>query len=346
MPSLKRRLLFAAAFFLSLNAIGVIGYWRLAEGDASLVDALYMTVTTIASVGFGEITKNSNSAVGRMFTIGLIYTNMITLVFVTTALTAVLVEGELTRMLEKRRMSKRIHSLHDHFIVCGVGSTGIHVVRELCLTDRPVLLIVHGEERARHVISEIEPIVKKKEQLAYIVGDATDDLLLEEAGIKRARGIVASLPNDKDNLFIVVTAKQLNPDLRIIARVSDSASIDKLRRAGAHSVISPNMIGGMRMVSELVRPSVVSFLDIMLRDKDAAMRIEEVVVGPRAPFANKRLREAPLRSEFECQVLAVRPSPDSPFDYNPKADTPMTPGVTLIVLGSAANVNRLRSAAA
>jgi voltage-gated potassium channel len=344
--SLKRRLALAGLVFLTLNAIGVAGYWYLSGGDASLVDAIYMTVTTLGSVGFGEITKGSSAPAGRIFTIALIYANMVTLVYVTTSLTALLVEGELGRLWEKRRMNKRIESFHNHYIVCGSGSTGIHVVRELCMTERPVLFIEHSDERAHHVLSELEPLTKNRSTLAYLVGDATDDLLLEAAGIKRAHGLVAALPNDKDNLFIVVTAKQLKPDLRIIARASDSGSIDKLRRAGAHSVISPNMIGGMRMVSELVRPSVVTFLDLMLRDKDKAMRIEEVTVSENAAFANKTLREAELRASFNCQVLAVRQKLDSPFDYNPKPDTALTPGLILIVLGDAGNVIRLRQAAA
>lgn len=346
MQSLKRRLIFAGLFFVGLNAVGVLGYWYLSGGECSLLDAMYMTVITVGSVGFGEITKGSSTPMGRAFTIGLIYANMVTLVYVTTALTAILVEGELARLLEKRRMNKRIDSFHDHFIVCGAGSTGIHVVRELYQTERPVLFIEHSEERAHHVLTELEPLTKKKEGLAYLVGDATDDLLLEEAGIKRARGLVASLPNDKDNLFIIVTAKQLNPDLRMIARASGSQAIDKLRRAGAHSVISPNMIGGMRMVSELVRPSVVTFLDLMLRDKDKAMRIEEVTVTDKAAFVNKTLREAELRAHYDCQVLAVRQRADAPFDYNPRPDTKISPGVILIVLGDAGNVIRLRHAAA
>jgi len=342
MQKLKRRILSAAAVFFVLNAIGVVGYYWLADGEASLVDALYMTVTTLGAVGFGEITKNASSPVGRLFTMGLIYSGMVTLVFVTTQLTAFFVEGELARLLEKRRMDKRIDSFTDHYIVCGAGATGVHVIRELYATKRPVIFIERDAERARAVIDELG----ENKMLAYVLGDASDDLLLEKAGVAHAAGVVAALPDDKDNLFITIAARQLSSTTRIIARASDSHAIERIKRAGAQSVISPNMIGGMRMVSELVRPSVVTFLDLMLRDKDKNMRIEEVTLTPSTPFVTQTLVDLELRRRFDCQVLAVRPSGETSFSYNPSPQTTMAAGMVLIVLGSADAVSKLRLAAA
>ncbi len=342
---MRKRLVAAGLVFLVLNAVGVCGYWYLADGQSTFVDALYMTITTLAGVGFGEITHNAPSPAGRAFTIALIYANLVTLTFVTTTLTAVFVEGGLAALLEKRRMDKRIDGFNEHIIVCGAGSTGIHVVRELYVTHRQVVLIELDEERIRHMMVDLDQgSSRKRDNMAYIVGDASDDQVLEQAGISRAKGLVAALPNDKDNLYITISARQHNPSLRIIARASDVSAIDKLKRSGADSVVSPNMIGGLRMVSELVRPHVVSFLDVMLRNKDAAIRVEEVIVQAGGGLAGKPLAKvAPLES-FSCQVLAIRSASDA-FTYNPPASTELAPGMVLIVLGEADRVADMRRAA-
>ncbi len=336
-----RRIAFAAAVLFTLYAIGTIGYFFIADGKASLLDALYMTVTTLGSVGFGEITPGAASPIGRMFTIGLSLSGMVTLVFVTTSLTAFFVEGDMTRLLEKRKMDKLIAKLKDHYIVCGSGSTGVHIIAELVATERPVIFIEANPERVQHALAHLKDAAKN---VAYLIGDATDDLLLRRAGVERARGLAAALPSDKDNLFITIAAKQLNPSLRIIARVVELSSVEKLKRAGAQSVVSPNMIGGMRMVSELVRPNVVSFLDLMLRDKDKNMRVEEITVGG-PHFVGKTLDHAHFRDEFDVSVLAVRKPNEADFSYNPKAQTMLEQGMVIIVLGHASGVARLRTAA-
>lgn len=332
----------AGVVFVLINLIGTLAYWHISDYRSSLVDAWFMTVITVFSVGFGEITADSSSAHGRLFTILLIYASVATLLFVTSSVTAFFVEGELTRLLEKRRMEKRLAQMRDHFIVCGAGSTGYHVIHELFATERPVVFIDQDEARVQHTIDELHG--RSRDHLAYLVGDASDDEVLSKAGLTRARGLIAALPNDKDNLFITIAARQANPELRIIARAANVPSIEKLKRAGAQSVISPNRIGGMRMVSEMVRPSVVTFLDLMLRDQDKAMRIEEVTIAASSQVAGKSLAAARLRQAFACSVLAVRRGVEAPFDYNPSAETVLESGTVLIVLGSAHSVQLLRAA--
>jgi voltage-gated potassium channel len=175
-----------------------------------------------------------------------------------------------------------------------------------------------------------------------VVGDATDDDVLAQLNLGTARGLVAALSGDKDNLYLAVAARQAGPQLRIIARCAELSHIEKLKRAGADGVVSPNFIGGMRMVSEMVRPSVVRFMDDMLRDKRAVYRIEEVVVGAGSSLAGRTIREAEVRQRFGMNVIAVRPQDADAWTYNPEADTRLAGGTTLVVCGSAEQVARLR----
>jgi voltage-gated potassium channel len=189
------------------------------------------------------------------------------------------------------------------------------------------------------------------EMLPTVVGDATEDETLERAGIRRARGIVAALTDDKDNLFICVSARELNPNLRIIAKGVDMAAGEKLKRAGADSVVNPAFIGGVRMVSEMIRPQVVEFLDLMLRDKDKNLRIEEVVVPKGSPLVGKPIFEAEIRKKTNLLVVAVREPPAAEhepgrFIYNPGPEMRIVENMALIVLGETENVHKLRSSIA
>jgi voltage-gated potassium channel len=182
-----------------------------------------------------------------------------------------------------------------------------------------------------------------KAEFSYLVGDATDDELLEQCNLPSARGLAAALSSDKDNLYLVVATRQMNANARIIARCAELSHVDKLKRAGADSVVSPNFIGGMRIVSELVRPSVVKFLDQMLRDKDAAMRIEEVTVTSGSPYDGKTLREIDVRGKFGMNVLAVKLG--EKWLYNPEPDHVLRPPTVIVVIGTTDQVQKLERAA-
>ena len=232
-------------------------------------------------------------------------------------------------------MDSRVKKLAGHYIVCGGGSTGIHCVRELAAIGAPFVVVERSEEVAR--------AVSRDHDCPAVVGDATHDEVLQEAGIERARGVIAALTDDKDNLFVTVTARALNPSLRIVAKAIDPRAEAKLRRAGADSVVSPNMIGALRLVSEMVRPEVVSFLDVMLRDKDRTLRIEEVAIPAGSQSGERRVSELGL-ARHNLLLLAVKGAQvggEPRLHYNPPPDHVLAGGETLIVLGEPERVRQL-----
>jgi voltage-gated potassium channel len=228
--------------------------------------------------------------------------------------------------------------MKDHVIVCGAGSTGRNVIEELIATGVPVIAIDTRESELRE-IAERHP----KANFTYIAGDATDDDIIVQTNLAEARGLVAALSSDKDNLYLTVSARQTNPGARIIARCAEVSHVEKIKRAGADAVVSPNFIGGMRMVSELLRPAVVAFLDDMLRDR-RVFRIAEVRLGARTAELGTTLRDARVRERFGMTVLAMRAGDKDEWTYNPDASEKLSAGMTLVVLGSAEQVAALQSA--
>ncbi len=336
--SLRNRLLVG---FLALSIViggGTIGYWWIGDGKWEVWDCLYMTVITVTTVGYGEVLPDMETTPhARSFTMVLLVFGTGVLVYFASTITAFIVEGDLKDILSKARLKKRIKRMKDHIIVCGTGSTGRHIVEELIKTLQPVVAI----DRNLEVLKEIAD-ANPKADYAYILGDATDDDTLNAAGLQQARGVVAALSSDKDNLYVVVSARQINPQCRIIARCAELGHVEKIKRAGADGVVSPNFIGGMRMASEMMRPAVVRFLDEMLRDQ-RAMRIEEITIGAGSSLEGQSLREAGVREKFGMSVLAVRETAGAPWSYNPDPGTTLGAGVVLVVLGSAEQVKDLRA---
>jgi voltage-gated potassium channel len=335
--SLRNRLLVG---FLALSFVvggGTLGYWIIGGGDWPAADCLYMTVITVTTVGYGEILPNmDHTHYARGFTIVLLVFGTGVLVYFASTITAFIVEGDLKNILAAQRLRKRIRRMKDHIIVCGAGSTGRHIIEELITTLHPVVAIDTDEDTLREIAEKFP-----KAQFGYLVGDATDDELLTQAGLTAARGVVAALSGDKDNLYVVVSARQQNPGARIIARCAELSHVEKIKRAGADGVVSPNFIGGKRMASEMTRPVVVRFLDEMLRDA-RAMRIEEIAIAAGSEFDGKTLKEVAIRGRFGMSVLAVRATATEAWIYNPDADTALAAGMVLVVLGSASQVKELR----
>lgn len=316
----------AAALILLLFAIGTWGYLGLGPPGTTLLDALYMTVITLTTVGYGEVVDLSHSPYGRMFTIGLILGGVGAFLYFFTTTTAFAVEGTLGKLFWRRKMHRRIKGLSDHYIVCGGGHTGEHIVRELLQTDRPFVLIEPDGARLEELRGHLG-------DFPTIEGDATSDELLLLAGVEHARGLVAAVRDDKDNLIITISARILNAELRIIARCVDVEVQRKLRRAGADAVVSPNQIGGMRMVSELVRPAAVSFLDQMLRDRDQQFRVEEAHIEAGSDFAERPLRDAVAMLTDRVLIVALRRE-SGDWLYNPRADDILHAGTSLVFIGS------------
>lgn len=327
MTSTPRKIFQIVALLLFILCTGIVGY-HLLEGW-SWFDALYMTVITLATVGYGEIHALSFS--GRVFTIFLIFGGMGILLYGVTEMTAFVVEGEMTGYLRRRTMKKQIGKLRGHFILCGWGLKGEHVHDELVRTKRQCVVV------------EIDPakVMRLHEKGAMAVeGDATQDEVLKTAGIEGAAGLVATLPTDKDNLFVVITARGLNTQMRIVAKIDDVGAKEKFLRSGANATVSGNHIGGLRLASELVRPDTVNFLDTMLRD-NSALRVEDVRVGSKSKFLGKTIKQCvPLN---DSQILLFSLKRDGSYQFNPPQSTPLKEGDTLIVIGVPEQIGVLRS---
>ena len=318
---------------------GGAGYWLIGEGRWSFWDCVYMTIITVTTVGYGEtLTGMDTVQYARGFTILLLVFGTGILVFFASTITAFIIEGDLKDVLYASRLKKRMRRMKDHIIVCGAGSTGRNVIEELLKTGTSVIAIDINEYELKDIADKFP-----KADFSYIAGDATDDDVMAQVNLSAARGIVAALASDKDNLYLTVSARQANASCRIVARCAELSHVEKIKRSGADAVVSPNFIGGMRLVSEMLRPAVVRFLDDMLRDKRAAFRIEEVQLGDRAAELGGTLRDARIRERFGMTVLAVRA--DDQWTYNPDAGEKLGPGMTLVVLGSPDQVKSLREAA-
>ncbi len=317
-----------------LSAVAV--YMWFGGPEVTLLDAFYMAVVTVSTVGYGEIVDTHANPGLRLFNIFFILIGIGIMLYVFSASTAFIVEGELNNIFWRRKMEKMIRDMHDHLIICGAGETGTYLVKELLKTGNVFIVIDHDEERLERIgqLGEV-PVLK---------GEGGDEEILIQAGIQVARGMATVLPEDKDNLLTTVTARLLNPNLRIVARCAEARMVEKLLRHGANAAISPNMIGGLRIASELIRPSVVSFLDTMLRDPSGTLRVEEITVADRSPWIGKKLKEMDLHGRYELLALAIR-KPDGDMKFNPRDDTVMAGGDTLVVMGDVGNAWKARDAA-
>ncbi len=340
MSPLVKRLVLGFAALLVVVFGGAAGFWVIGDGRWTFYDCLYMTVITVTTVGYGETLSSMDTIEhARTWAMLLLLFGTGAIVYFASTITAFIVEGDLKDVLFASRLKKRMKRMKDHVVVCGVGSTGRNVVEELLKTHVPVVAVDMNE----HELKEIAERYPKAE-FAYLVGDATDDDLLVQTNLGAARGLVAALSSDKDNLYLTVSARQANHALRIVARAAEISHVEKIRRSGADAVVSPNFIGGMRLVSEMVRPATVKFLDDMLRDKRAAYRIEDVRLGDRATALGTTLGDANIHARFGMNVLAMRTADSDTWTYNPGRDARIEPGATLVVLGAPDQVTALRQA--
>jgi len=319
--------------------IGTGGYYLLGHEKWSLLDCLYMTIITVCTVGYGEVIPVDTVHFGRLFTILLIVFGTGSMVFFGSAIVALFVERDIGQLWRKKKMEKQIASISNHVIVCGAGTVGRQVITELIVTKTPFIVIEKNEKR----IEELKKLLKMHD-LLYVTGDATDDDVLREAQIERARGVAIVLPSDKDSLIVTVTARQLNKDIRIVARCHEPDNMQRILKAGASSVVSPNVIGGMRIVSEMIRPQVVEFLDLMLRDKDKNLRIEEALIPDNSNLIGKTLQDTWIRKITNLLVLAIKHPTTLKYIYNPGPDTVIEKGTILILLGTTDEVIKFRQA--
>ena len=342
----RGRLILAATLLFVVVLVGSAGYHLLGGGRWSVEDVFYFTIVTISTVGFGETLPGMNDVpYARLWTIVMIFFGSGTLLYFVSTLTAFIVEGDIRGAIRRNRMQQRIDHLSGHYVVCGAGRTGMHVVEELINTHHGLVVVDRDEERLERLAAHLD-----SRGFHYVVGDATDDETLVRAGIDRAIGIVAALTDDKSNLYVTLSAYQLvseradRGEFRIVAKGVDPSARQKLLAAGATNVVSPSEIGGMRMVSEMIRPAVVEFLDLMLRDPEKNLRIEQVHIPDDSSLIGAPLRDTTIRKHTRAMVVAIKLSGSPPrYQYNPGPEVVIEQGSILIVLAESAEMNKLRN---
>lgn len=322
LAEIRRRLLIAGMAVLTLLAVGTSGYWVIGRGEHRLLDALYMTVITLTTVGYGEIIPLDHHPGGRVFTMVLLLFGAGILVYFASTVTALVVEGQLHHVFWRKRMQKAIAQLKGHIIVAGDGSVAGHVVDELRRVKRDVVEIVPGAAPPAG-----------PGDLLFVAGDAADEAVLLDAGIARAAGVVTAMESDRENILVTLAARQTNPGLRIVSMLADEKNEQKLRRAGADAVVRPFLTGGLRLASEMIRPSVVTFLDQMLRDRDRNLRIDEIGIGAGSPAVGRSLRELAVDELPGVLLLALVDPGGAAYRFKPDPATPVAEGAVLIVMG-------------
>jgi voltage-gated potassium channel len=298
--SLKERIIRPAAAIIGVISFGTIGYVIIEEW--SFFDALYMTIITLTTVGYEEVHHLSNS--GKIFTIFLVLSGVGVIFYALGVAARVLIEGEIREVFGRSKLNKRIQNIKDHYIICGYGRMGMIISKEMIQYKAPFVVI----ENLSETITDVD--------MLFIRGDATQDSVLKEAGIERAKGLITVLPSDAANLYVVLSARGLNPNLKIVARAGEEGSHQKLLRAGADNVISPYHIGGLRIAHTLLKPSVVDFIEFVTKSSNLEIQIEEVRVKNDSGFIGQTLDECGLRKKLTVIIIAIkRESGD--MEFNP-----------------------------
>jgi voltage-gated potassium channel len=329
MSRLTRRFLFIAASVATTLTIGTIGFTVIAGYPP--FDAFYMTITTMTTVGYGEIHPLSRA--GRIFNSFLIFFGVTTIFIAIGAMTQTIIEMELGDVLGKRRTKRMIDKLKDHYIICGFGRVGRGAAMELAHAGVPFVVVDIDPARAERAILA---------GMLAVAADSTRDETLRQVGIERARGLVGALSTDADNLFVLLSAKGLNPGIYVATRAAEEGAEEKMRRAGADSVFAPYALTGHRLAQALLRPHVVQFLDFATNDVGEDITIEQVRVAPDSEMVDRTIREMQLRKEVGVIVLAIRSATGSML-FNPPPDTAVRGTDHLIVMGRPENLRALES---
>jgi voltage-gated potassium channel len=326
MASLSR-LRVAALFVVAVVGVGVLGY-RLLEGYTWL-EALYMTAITLSTVGFQEVRPLSQ--MGRLFTVALLAAGLGVVLYTAVAIAEQVVAGEFQRILERRRMEKRIAVQRDHYLVCGFGRIGRVICRELATKPMPFVVVDHADEA-----------IRKAEEAGYLVlqGDATDEATLLAAGVQQARGLFAALSTDAANVFVTLTAKELNPALFVVARAESERSERTLLRGGADKVISPYAMGGHRMAQAALRPAVVEFIDLATHHQSLELQLEEIGVASHSACDGVALGEAGLCEQYGVIVVAIKRA-SGKMIFKPAPEETLQAGDRLVVLGEAPRLRQV-----
>ncbi len=316
--------------FLTLGTLifGTVGF-KFIYPEESLTQLLYMSAITVSTVGYGDILDIHQNTGAIVFTIIFMFAGMGVVLYSTSLVTAYIIEGNLRDAFSIERMKKRIKGMKNHTIICGAGETGSHVIAQMMSLGKECVVIEADIDKKNELIDEFP-------SLTILTGDATSDLMLEKAGIENAAGLVAALSNDKDNLFLTISAKMLQPQITIVSKAIELTMIKKLKRAGASRVVSPNYIGGIRMASEIIRPHATEFLD-QVGDK-----IQEQIIPGESPLIGKKLSEIDFYGDCGVNILGLSNNRQN-YETNLSPDLTIEEGQVLIFFGSSEDTKRVQS---
>ncbi|MFN9741565.1 MAG: potassium channel family protein [Acidobacteriota bacterium] len=329
--SLRRRLLIQVAVATILLVIGTVGY-HIIEGW-SLFEGLYMTVITLATIGYGEVRVLSYE--GRIFTMILIMVGVILVGYLISNLTKALIENEIAAALGRRKLYKDISQLNDHFILCGAGRVGARVIDELQKKGVDFVVIERDEATAEKLLQE---------GILVLMGDATSETVLEGARIRSARTLITAASTDAENVYIVLTARGLNPDIYIVARANDVPAERQLRRAGANKVVSPVLIGSHRMAQAALSPAVADFIELTTMTESLDLFFDQAPIPPRSVLDGVKLKDSGIRA-FQVMIVAITPAGGAMI-FNPDGEQTLRAGDLLIAIGDQAGLARLAARAA
>jgi len=316
--SIAHKLTYPVVAIIGVIILGTFGY-VLVEGWG-LFDSFYMTIITLTTVGYEEV--HTLTTRGRFFSIVLMLTGVGTMFYTFGVVARVLLEGELRNILGRKRLNKKIEGLKNHYIICGYGRMGRIICEELTRHRAPFLII----EGTPEIVATMD------KELLVLQGDATQDAILKDAGIDRARGLISVLSSDADNLYVVLSARGLNPKLRIVARASQEGSSQKLLRAGADNVVSPYYIGGLRIAHTLLKPAVVDFIEFATRSENLELQMEEFRVDQNSRIIDLSLHESGIRKDLGVIIVAIKRE-NGEMEFNPTSTSIIRKGDTLIAMG-------------
>jgi voltage-gated potassium channel len=320
-----KHLLISIVLSLIIFSIGTVGY-MIIEGW-SLVDSIFMTIITITTVGFGEV--HQMSKFGRIFTIGLVFSGVGFFMYVASSMVQFMVEGRIREIMGRRTLNRKIEHLKNHYIVCGYGRIGRVLCKQFMAHPALKMVILEKDE---NLIAQME-----SDGILYICGDSSEEEILLKAGIKNAKVLIAALATDIDNVFLTLTARQLNPHIFIVARSSSKAAKSKLLAAGANRVESPYDIGAISMAQRVLRPSVTSFLDLVFTYNRKDIQMEEIPVTPSSSLVNIMLKDSGIRQKFNLIIIAIK-KPNGEMMFNPSFETVIQSGDTVIAMGKGDNL--------
>jgi len=324
--NIKQRIIPPIIVIIGVISFGTIGY-TLVEGW-SIFDSLYMTIITLTTVGYEEV--HSLSKAGRFFTTVLILSGVGAMLYALGVGARVVIEGEIREILGRRKLSKKIENLKNHYIICGYGRMGKIICKEMIQNGAPFIIV----EKDTEILTTIE-----KDELS-MQGDSTQDSVLKDAGIEKARGLISVLSTDADNLYVVLSARGLNPQLRIVARASEEGAKKKLLRAGADKVISPYHLGGLRIAHTILKPAVVDFIEFATRSGNLELQMEEIKVKGESHIVDRSLDECGIRKEMGIIIVAIKRETGE-MEFNPSSTSVIKPGDTLVAMGETKQLEAL-----